>query len=45
MGELLVVVGLLVAGEQLLEGVGSEPDVFLGGARCFNSSLVHKAVG
>ena len=45
MGKLLVIEGLLVAGEPLLEGVGSEPDVLLGGACSFNSALVNKAVG
>ena len=45
MGKLLVVEGLLVAGEPLLEGVGSEPDVLLGGASSFYSALINKAVG
>ena len=44
MGKLLVIEGLLVAGETLLEGVGSEPDVLLGGASSFNSALVNKTV-
>ena len=39
MGKLLVIEGLLVAGEPLLEGVGSEPDVHLVGAISFNSII------
>ena len=45
MGKLLVIEGLFVAGEPLLEGVGSEPDVLLGSAGSFNCTLVDKAVG
>ena len=44
MGKLLVIEGLLVAGEPLLEGVGSESDVLLGGTCSFNSALINKAV-
>ena len=44
MGKLLVIEGLLVAGEPLLEGVGSESDVLLGGTCSLNSALINKAV-
>ena len=49
--ELLVIEGLLVAGEPLLEGcfsffkVSSESVVLLGSACSFNSALVNKTVG
>ena len=45
MGKLLVIEGLLVGGEPLLEGVGSESDNLLGGACSFNCAHVNKAVG
>ena len=43
MGKLLVIEGLLVAGEPLLEDVGSESDVLLGSTCSFDSALINKA--